>query len=587
MQPANDRPGRVRAPAPTRVRTSRILLGVLLVALLVAAAFLRFTGINWDRFQHIHPDERFIVWVADTMKWPSDAPGGFVAQLRVALDPARSPLNPLRWPPGSGDTAGQPRNFAYGHFPLYLLVASAHLAASVGEWFGRTPVAFPAWMQPFNTIGRHLAEYNYLALVGRAISALADLGTLLIVWALGLRVGRGMFRFATAANAVAFLAAGLYAFAVLPIQLSHFAAVDALLTFFVVSTVALAARYAEQGGRWTWALAGVAAGLAVGSKFSAVMLGLPLLAAALFRLPDAPLSTKAVVVLRRMAPVALIAAFTFAITNPFALIEWRQYVWQIYSQNQMVSGVMDAPYTRQYIGSLPYVYFVQQLSQWGVGWPAGIVAWAGLIWAVVRFGLGKASTALTVLLAWAFPYFVVTGAFHTKFLRYMAPLLPFLLVFGAAAAVAGLRWMSARWKRPGRITWVGLAVIVGAVTILWSIAFTNVYRSEHPWIQASDWIYRNVPEGATILSEEWDDALPLTMDELTDRPPIRQYERGGTARLGSGHQRQGGATFAATGRRRLYRDCEQPDLRAGCSISRAVSDDQPVLPPVVCGRARV
>ncbi len=140
-------------------------------------------------------------------------------------------------------------------------------------------------MQPVNTIGRHLAEYNYLTLVGRALSALADLGTLLLVWALGLRVGRGTFSAPSASRAVAFLAAGFYAFAVLPIQLSHFAAVDALLTFFVVATVALAARYAEQGGRWTWVLAGVTAGLAVGSKFSAVMLALPLLAATLFRLP--------------------------------------------------------------------------------------------------------------------------------------------------------------------------------------------------------------------------------------------------------------------------------------------------------------
>ncbi len=113
---------------PARITASRVLLGVLLAALLVAGAVLRFTDINWDQFQHVHPDERFIVWVADTMKWPSDVPGGFFAQLGAALDPARSPLNPLRWPPGDAENAGEPRNFAYGHFPLYLLVGTAHLA---------------------------------------------------------------------------------------------------------------------------------------------------------------------------------------------------------------------------------------------------------------------------------------------------------------------------------------------------------------------------------------------------------------------------------------------------------------------------
>ncbi len=45
---------------------------------------------------------------------------------------------------------------------------------------------------PIYTVGRHLTEYNYLALVGRAISALADLGTLVLVYALASRAfGRG------------------------------------------------------------------------------------------------------------------------------------------------------------------------------------------------------------------------------------------------------------------------------------------------------------------------------------------------------------------------------------------------------------
>ena len=138
----------------------------LLVALILVGGALRFTDINWDRFQHLHPDERFIVWVADTMDWPSEVEGGLLAQLGVALDPERSPLNPLRWPPDADDLAGQPRNFAYGHLPLYLLVAAGHVAAAVGRWFGETTLAFPAWMQPLHTVGRQLADYSHLTLVG-------------------------------------------------------------------------------------------------------------------------------------------------------------------------------------------------------------------------------------------------------------------------------------------------------------------------------------------------------------------------------------------------------------------------------------
>ena len=555
---------------------SRLVLLALIAAIFVSAAILRFAGINWDQYQHVHPDERFIVWVADTLSWPGD--------LATALDPVRSTINPFRWPPGDGDLAGKPRNYAYGHFPLYLLALVAHAAQAAGSWFGRTTLAFPSAFQPLYTVGRHLAEYQYLPLVGRALSTIADLGTLLLVYALGRRVQRRggaeeqgnrkdeaavrskdlskhspaghpgpvegwlapaktrtlrqaqdaqsrlrtdttLYPPHTTKYAIGLLAAAIYAFAVLPIQLSHFVAVDAILTFCVTASVALAARWTRRGGWATWLLAGAMAGLAVGSKFSAVLLALPLAAAALYRLPRVSLGRKTLILAGRLAAAGAVALAVFVLTNPFAVIEFPAYVRQIMAQNAMVSGLMDAPYTRQYIGTLPYLYFVQQLSQWGLGWPLGIVAWGGLLWAVVVAARRRASPTLVVMLAWALPYFAFTGAFHTKFPRYMAPLLPFLAVFGAGAAAAGYRWLAARWGRRGRLAWDALAVGVAVVTLGWALAFTGVYRQEHPWIAASRWIYANVPEGKKLLTEHWDDSLPLTLDGLPGKPPTRSYQR--------------------------------------------------------------
>ena len=266
--------------------TSRLIFLALITVIFLCAAILRFAGINWDQLQHVHPDERFIVWVADTLTWPGDP--------ATALDPARSTINPFRWPPGDGDLAGKPRNYAYGHFPLYLLALVAHAAQAAGSWFGRTTLAFPPAFQPLYTVGRHLAEYQYLPLVGRALSAVADLGTLLLVYALGRRISGSTNQRISGSRttnhairntqyATGLLAAAIYAFAVLPIQLSHFAAVDAILTFCMTATVALAARWTRRGGGVTWLLAGAMAGLAVGSKFSAVLLALPLAVAALYR----------------------------------------------------------------------------------------------------------------------------------------------------------------------------------------------------------------------------------------------------------------------------------------------------------------
>jgi YYY domain-containing protein len=486
----------------------RVLPWLCLAALIIAGGVLRFQHINWDEFQHVHPDERFIVWVADTISWPGS--------LRSALDPATSTLDPFRWPPNGGDLAGQPRGYAYGHFPLYLLVGVAHLAQSSAESIGSSTIALPAILQPIYSVGRHLAEYDSLPLVGRAISAMCDLGTLLLVFALGRRAfGR----------LAGLIAAGFYAFAVLPIQLSHFYAVDLVLTFCVAATVYLAARCADRGGWGAWILAGIAAGLAVGSKFSAVMLAAPLFVAALWRLPSGPVKRKAATVLGRMAVVGGVCLLAFALTNPFALIEARAYLSNILSQQAMVSGAWDVPYTRQYAGTWPYVYFVQQLSQWGLGWPLGLIGWGGLLWLCARALRRRATSTQLIILAWMMPYLVLTGAFYAKFLRYMAPLVPFLMICGAGASVAAYRWASGRWRRPGRIG-VGLAGgVVVLITIGWVLAFTGIYRQEHPWIRASRWIYQNIPAGSRVLTEHWDDSLPLRLDGVLDRPPAREYER--------------------------------------------------------------
>ncbi len=150
-----------------RRRWSPILTVLFLAGILAAGAALRLYNINWDRYQHVHPDERFIVWVADTVRWPGD--------LGKALDPNTSPLNPFRWPPSNGEQVGQARNYAYGHFPLYLLVAVAHGVQDLAASASRAGLAVTPDLL-------HAAEYQYLAGVGRALSAICDLGTLCLVY---------------------------------------------------------------------------------------------------------------------------------------------------------------------------------------------------------------------------------------------------------------------------------------------------------------------------------------------------------------------------------------------------------------------
>jgi hypothetical protein len=55
-------------------------------------------------------------------------------------------------------------------------------------------------------------------------------------------------------------------------------------------------------------------------------------------------------------------------------------------------------------------------------------------------------------------------------------------------------------------------VLVVLTSLLWALMITRIYRHPHTRIEASRWIYANIPCGAVIANEHWDDGLPLRVD---------------------------------------------------------------------------
>ncbi|HNY93567.1 MAG TPA: hypothetical protein PKJ88_02585, partial [Flexilinea sp.] len=72
----------------------------------ILGIFFRFYGLNWDNSQFLHPDERFLVQVADSIHFP--------ASISLWFNPIESPFNPSN----SGF-----HFYVYGTFPLILVKA--------------------------------------------------------------------------------------------------------------------------------------------------------------------------------------------------------------------------------------------------------------------------------------------------------------------------------------------------------------------------------------------------------------------------------------------------------------------------------
>ncbi|UCC52488.1 MAG: hypothetical protein JSV68_00695, partial [Anaerolineaceae bacterium] len=157
---------------------------LLLAIILIVALGLRWTGLDWDDYNHYHPDERYITWVATTIEWPSD--------WRSALDPVQTSFNPFYWPAGAESDGivvhqGEARKFAYGHFPLYLGVAATRLAEGINP---SLQALLPEdWLLTRDVLnGRNAIEFRHLTAVSRALTGLTDAATILVLFLIGRRV---------------------------------------------------------------------------------------------------------------------------------------------------------------------------------------------------------------------------------------------------------------------------------------------------------------------------------------------------------------------------------------------------------------
>ena len=421
-------------------------------AAVVLALVLRFAGLDWGAF---HPDEWAVGSTVQGLAWPSSAVGALSAD---------SPLNP-----GS---------FNYGSLPIYLLRAASETAGLLRGTVPFVPSDIVVW---------------------RAVSGLADLATL-AVCAL---IARRLFR-----EPAGILAAFLYAVAVLPIQLSHFHAVDPLMTAFTTAAAGAALLFVSGASvRWGFAAAALA-GLAVAVKATAVLFAVPVvLAWAVFLLRERRARNAWSPRLLALGGGAMTLAVAASVAGqPYAMLDWAAFRDDVYFQTQMARGEQELPFTIQYLRTTPFLYHLRNLVVWGLGWPLGIAALAAVVWLLVR-GVRNKDMALVLLAAGILVPFALLGGQQVKFMRYLLPLYPLLIV-----AASGLLATAARplWSRGGRARWAAAALVAGIVvpTGFYGVAFSTVYAVTHPVQRMAEWIQDNVPTGTAIAFEAWDQGFP-------------------------------------------------------------------------------
>ena len=419
-------------------------------ALLAISLSLRLYGLDWGAY---HPDE----WAIDHFARGLALPGS----IGEFFSPD-SPLNP-QW-------------FSYGSLPLVLLAAIAGVGDALRGFVDFIPSNVVLW---------------------RGASGLADAVTLILV----VRIGRAVY-----GPAVGFLAGGLYALAVLPIQLSHYSAVDPLLTTFLTASL-LSSLYFVQSRRTT---AGYAAclflGLALATKATAIVFAAPAALAWVSYVWQArrdnvnPGETR-----RRVLAAVGGVGFTlaaFVVGQPYAVIDFATFRADVWEQTQMGRGVIEFPFTIQYVNTTPWLFHLRNIVVWGLGIPLGIAALAGLVLMGARSISLRRGIEILLVLSLLLPFLWI-GAQQVKFMRYMLPLYPVLCIAAAVVIIVAMAQLS-RMKRLSSWAPAALAGVIIIPTAFYALAFATVFAVDHPVDRISGWITENVPRNERIATESWD-----------------------------------------------------------------------------------
>lgn len=439
---------------------------LLFIFILLLALGLRLYGLNFDQSHHLHPDERFLTMVSTEIKIPPSLYNYF-SQKESVLNPYNYKFN----------------FYVYGTFPLLITRFFAELFK--------------------------MTDYDHIFLVGRYLSAIFDVCTLIIVYFLSLR----MFSFN---KLIALLAAFFYAIAVFPIQQAHFFTVDSFTVFFSTLTVFLFYFFLEIKKKYLLMLTGISFGLTLASKIS-IVITLPLFVSALIllkfpKVKDFNNILKFIInIIESLSLFLITTGVSFRIFQPYAynglFTIFPNFIQNISEASKMITGEYDYPPNIQWVYTSPIIWPLKNIFYWGLGPIICLFAISGIIIFLLTKNDKSKVKSLFILFFMAI-IFLYQGIQLAKYMRYFYPLYPYLTIFAGFTVFKLINVLKNKIK-------IFVLIVIIVLSIYWPLSFMAIYSRPHSRVMASEWIYQHIPTNSTITSEEWDDGLPLGIPGYT------------------------------------------------------------------------
>jgi hypothetical protein len=340
---------------------------------------------------------------------------------------------------------------------------------------------------PFGSFAHVIHAYavtpNGIYLTTRRLAALLGIvGVVAAFWA-----GRRLW-----GSAAAVAAAALMTFAFLPVTYSRIAVTDVGVLAPVAVSIVGSVRAWEDGRLRWWLLAGAGAGLAIGFKYTAGLVLLPLVVAAVAGLIRGRREALGRVAVGALAAVG-VALVVFFLTNPYFFLDFSAAHRQLSAQ---AATAGDFGKVGQNSTGLPY--YLGTLT-WGIGWVGALAALAGAVLELRRDlvrGLILVSFPLALIV-----YLSLQARF---FSRWLLPAYPVMVLLAGAAIAQGAEALG---RIRSRSSWVVPAALAVLLVIVVAQGFAADFRSMRVLGRtdtrqiARNWLVAHYPSSLRVVIE--------------------------------------------------------------------------------------
>ena len=432
-------------------KNTRIAVFLLILTL---GAVTRFWGLGWGLPHTYHPDENFFA--------------------NKAVRFLEGDLNPH-----------------FFHVPtlhMYALAGMWKIYYAVDKASGdvRTPAEF---RETYNQ------SQNVFYLTGRILSALMGLGTIVLLYLLGTRM------YGPRAGAIAAL---LLIFGLDHARISHDMLPDVPMVFFLVLGYVFIWNIAEKGRTRDYLWAGVAAGLAMTTKYGGATLFLPLLIAHIYRVREDKKPLWQYLFSHRLIGAGLVFLAVFVLGSPYVILDFPKFFHDFKWQS---SHLTEAGHFGGSAEQNTLLFYLQYGFKENIGIISQFFVFGGILLAFFRRRKRD-----VILLAYPLLQFSMIAVWKSWATRYLLPMAPFFILIGAVfldylLALGDRRFAPSGASGKRRILWSAASVLFIAAVIAPSAV--RVFKLDAALAgidsrtRAKKWIEYNIPQGTRIALESY------------------------------------------------------------------------------------